>query len=61
MTTNDLGKHLKCYKISDITLGLICYSILLKVILCKVTDHLLSKVILEISVQYKRQHKTVGL
>lgn len=51
---NDLGNNFKCYKISDLTLRLICYTVSLNIILCTVTGHLLNKVILEISVVYRR-------
>lgn len=50
MIPNDLGNNFKCYKITDISVWLICFSVLLNVILCTVIEHLLNKVILEISV-----------
>lgn len=50
MIPNDLGNNFKCYKITDISVWLICFSVLLNVILCTVKEHLLNRVILEISV-----------
>lgn len=50
MIPDNLGKYLKHYKISDITLLLICFSVLLKVIRCTIMEHLYNKVILEINV-----------